>query len=465
MRKRLIIGILALSLSIVIFMTLRPFWYEENQSRDTDNNNTVRELQVKKTANINNTRKLQIHNLQQNNGNIRKVDMLRANENIKLKLSSDPSIQFIKHNKQDRTHFFHDEVVVKFKASPAQEKLKQYSRDINGKLKEKLDSAYIFKSNSLSATEMEQYFAKDKSVEYVEPHYIVLQNEVNDTYYLNYQWNLPAIGTEAGWNVTRGSKDVKIAVIDTGVDLDHPDLKRRLVQGYNALTDTNNPDDDNGHGSHVAGIIASDTNNGEGMAGITWFNPIIPVKVMGSDGTGGSFYVAKGIHWAVDHGASIINLSLGLYESCELIEDSIRYALEKDVVIISAAGNENTSQPSFPAAYPGVLGVAAVNWDGTRAPFSNFGNYIDVAAPGVDIPSTFANGEYAALSGTSMAAPHVTALAGLIRSVNPKLNNKQVVDIITRSTQTTDQAVPNPYFGNGVIDNRKALRMARETRG
>jgi thermitase len=196
------------------------------------------------------------------------------------------------------------------------------------------------------------------------------------------------------------------------------------------------------------------------MAGITWYNPIMPIKVMGADGTGGSFYVSKGIRWAVDHGADVINLSLGNYQSCDILESAIDYAQEKNVVVISAAGNDNTSQRSYPAAYPGVLGVAAIDSAGKRAGFSNFGDYVDVAAPGVDIPSTFSNGEYASLSGTSMAAPHVTALAGLIRSINPKLKNTDVVKIINSSADPVNNNKRSPYFGNGIINNAAALQMA-----
>ena len=458
MRKRLIIGVLALGLSIILFMNLRPLWNEDEQRDQISNNHTVRQMEDR------NAPIQRIRAIPTKKGEILKVDSLSSNHNLKLKLNNSPSIKLIHHNKKDKSHYYENEVVVNFKVSPSKEKLAQYSRDIDGKVKEEHETLYIFKSTSKTATELEQYFIKDRLVEYAEPHYVFLPNEVNDTFYQKYQWNLPAIGTEEGWSLTRGSKKIKIAVVDTGVDLDHPDLVRRLTTGYNAIDSSNNPDDDNGHGSHVAGIIASDTNNGVGMAGITWYNPIIPVKVMGADGTGGSFYVAKGIRWAVDHGANVINLSLGNYQTCDVLEDSIDYALEKDVVVISAAGNDNTDQPSYPAAYGGVLGVAAVDWDGNRADFSNYGDYIDVAAPGVDIPSTYAKGKYAALSGTSMAAPHVTALAGLIRSINPKLKNSEVVDIITRSAQAMKQPVPNPYLGNGIINNRAALQMAQKKR-
>ncbi|ONK21062.1 peptidase S8 [Bacillus sp. VT-16-64] len=405
-------------------------------------------------------RNLQVNNLQQESSRIQKVDMLSVGNNIKMKLNSNPSIKIIRHNEKDQSHYYDKEAVVDFKGPPTEAEIHKIVREIDGELKKKLDSVYIFQSNSQSTAELIQYFTQNDQVAFAEPHYIYLQNEVNDTFFRNYQWNLPAIGTERGWNVTRGSEDVKIAVVDTGVDLDHPDLSGRLAEGYNVLAQNDNPDDDNGHGTHVAGIIAAVTNNAEGVAGITWYNPIMPVKVMNAEGIGGSFDVAEGIRWAADHGANVINLSLGNYQPSVILKDAIRYALEKDIIVIAAAGNDNTIQPSFPAALPGVISVAAVDWEGKRAHFSNFGDHIDIAAPGVYIPSTFTDGQYASLSGTSMAAPHVSALAGLIRSVNPDMKNTEVLDIITQTTQNIGRNGPDIYYGNGIIDNTKALRVA-----
>lgn len=407
-----------------------------------------------------NVRQMQVQNLQQDNPRILKINAIRANDITKKRLDNDPSVKLIHHNKQDKSHYYDNEVVVDFNASPSEADIAKITRDIDGELKEQLDSVYIFKSNSKTPAELMEYFQQSPNVTYTEPHYIFLQNEVNDTYYQNYQWNLPAIRTEVGWNVTRGSRKIKIAVVDTGVDLNHPDLSHRLTKGYNTLSHDDPPNDDNGHGTHVAGIIASIPNNAEGVAGITWYNPIIPVKVLNSDGLGGSFDVAQGIRWAADHGADVINLSLGNYQPSTVMQEAIRYALKKNIVVVSAAGNDNSSQPSFPAAYPGVIGVAAVDWEGNRAPFSNYGDYIDIAAPGVHIASTFSQGQYASLSGTSMAAPHVSALAGLIRSIDPNLRNTEVMNIMTKTTQQAEQTRPKIYYGNGVIDNNNALRVA-----
>ncbi|RTR31151.1 peptidase S8 [Robertmurraya yapensis] len=305
-------------------------------------------------------------------------------------------------------------------------------------------------------------------VEFAEPNYLYLQNQIelpNDLLYREqYQWNLSAIQAEAGWDITKGDEHIIIAVIDTGVDLDHPDLRRRLTNGYNVLLNNNFPDDDNGHGTHVSGIIASETNNHEGLAGVTWYNKIMPIKAMGAEGHGTTFDIAKGIYWAADHGADVINMSLGNYQHSSLLKEAIDYAYSKNVVLIAAAGNENTMQPSYPAAFPNVLSVAAVSNTGQRAPFSNYGDYIDVAAPGVQIPSTYFNQQYAALSGTSMASPHVAGLAGLLLSVNPNLTNQEVIDIIKNSTYDLGIPGADNEFGSGLINVKNGLEAAQSKR-
>ncbi|WP_082687021.1 S8 family peptidase [Bacillus sp. FJAT-27445] len=383
-------------------------------------------------------------------------------------LDTNPSIQKIYHNEKDTSHYVDNEAVVDFAGHPSTQEIARIAADIDGELMKQFNSTYIFKSRTMNAEKLIDYFRKRDDVEFAEHHYILMQNAVpvpNDVFYREqYQWNLPVIGTENGWAISRGSKKITIAIVDTGVDLDHPDLKNRLVQGYNVLEDNDNPDDDNGHGTHVAGIIASETNNGRGVAGITWYNKIMPVKAMGSKGYGTTFDIAKGIYWAVDNGAKVINLSLGNYQSSRALKEAIDYAYQRDVVLVAAAGNDNSGQPTYPASYPQVLAVSAVDHEGRKAEFSNHGTYVDVAAPGVYIPSTYFRKQYAALSGTSMASPHVAGLAGLIRSENPKLTNKQVARIIKRSASDLGIRGRDAQFGNGMIDVNRALQQARDTK-
>lgn len=365
---------------------------------------------------------------------------------------------------QGISHYKKNEVVVRFRETPSEEQMERMKKEVDAQYVHKLGTSYVFISKSMSTKELLDYFSAH-DVAFVEPHYIYVTNESsapvpNDELYAPYQWNLPIIDTPAGWTLSKGAENVVVAVVDTGVALNHPDLKGHLIDGYNVVDPAASPEDDVGHGTHVAGVISALTDNGQGIAGMTWLNKIMPVKVLDSTGMGSTYAVAEGIIWAADHGAKIINLSLGNYASAQFLHDAIKYAYDRDVVLIAATGNDNTSQPGFPAAYPEVLAVSATNSNGEKASFSNYGDYIDVVAPGENIASTYIGNQYAALSGTSMASPHVTALAALIRSANPALKNTEVYDIIRKSTTDLGDAGKDVYFGYGQINVARALEMA-----
>lgn len=281
----------------------------------------------------------------------------------------------------------------------------------------------------------------------------------NDEYFLPYQWNLIQIEAEEGWEITEGAEEVIIAVLDTGVDTLHQDLSERIMDGYNALDESDNVEDGHGHGTHVAGIIGAVTNNVTGIAGTSWNNKLMPIKVLDEYGEGSLYEVAAGIRWAVDHGAKVINMSLGDPQFSQILYDAVRYAYEHDVVLIAAAGNDNVDQPMFPAGYDEVLAVSAVNRDAEKAVFSNYGEHIDVAAPGENIPSTFPDNQYVFMSGTSMAAPHVTGLAGLIRSIRPDLTNDEVLEVIRLSAKDLGEEGKDVYYGYGNISVVNALRI------
>ncbi|HEY8529054.1 MAG TPA: S8 family peptidase [Paenibacillaceae bacterium] len=375
------------------------------------------------------------------------------------------------------SHYTVDEVVVKFRRPLRDEEILDLRRKLGLTVVRKagrLGAVYVFRSRDKTARELMAYFKENWNPVYVEPHYLYLTNRrrvraqaqadggitPNDTYYAAYQWNLPAIATERGWNLTRGSDDIVVAVIDTGVQADHPDLKGRLTEGCNVINPGEPPEDDVGHGTHVAGIIAATVNNAEGVAGMTWYTKIMPIKALDGTGTGSTYSVAEAILWATDHGADVINLSLGNYAEAAFLHDAIRYAVGRGVLVVAASGNDNTDQPGYPAAYPEVLAVAATDPDTGRAYFSNYGDYIDLAAPGTNIPSTYPGGRYAALSGTSMASPHVAALIALVRAVNPALTPEEIADLLRGTATDLGSPGPDPEFGHGVIDVRRALEQA-----
>ncbi|CAG7620206.1 S8 family peptidase [Paenibacillus allorhizosphaerae] len=374
------------------------------------------------------------------------------------------------------SHYHMNQVVVKFKKEPSASDLSRIQKEIGGAHVQKLGYTYVFESSGMEAKQLMNYFKK-WNIEYAEPHFLYLTNQTdeaapstppnsksvltpNDSLYRRYQWNLPLIETEAGWNVTKGSEDVVVAVVDTGVDLNHSDLKDQLISGYNVVNPDSQPLDDVGHGTHVAGVIGALVNNNLGVAGMSWYNRIMPIKVLDQSGAGSTYAVAQGIIWATDHGAKVINMSLGNYADAQFLHDAIKYAYDHDVVLIAASGNDNTERPGYPAAYPEVFAVAAADSNKAKASFSNYGDYIDVAAPGVSIASTYPHNQFAALSGTSMASPHVTALAALIRSANPSLKNTEVMQIMRDTAMDIGPSGKDKYFGYGLIDVVAALKAA-----
>ncbi|MFC5651722.1 S8 family peptidase [Paenibacillus solisilvae] len=367
------------------------------------------------------------------------------------------------------SHYHINEVVVKFPHPPTDAQLSRMKNEVSALSVKKLGYTFVFRSKKMEAEPMIKYFQKSWNPEFVEPHYLYMTNEVkgiipNDALYSQYQWNLPIIEAEKGWNVSKGSEKVLIAVLDTGVQLDHPDLKGKIADGTNLVDDTAPPEDDVGHGTHVSGIIAASVNNGEGVAGLSWYNKVLPVKVLDSSGAGSTYSVAEGIIWATDHGAKVINMSLGNYAQAQFLHDAVKYAYDRDVVLVAASGNDNTNRPGYPAAYPEVFAVASTDADGAKSSFSNYGDYIDVAAPGASIASTYPGSQYAALSGTSMASPHVAALAGLIRSINPDLTNVEVMDIMRKSAKDLGAKGKDNNFGYGQIDIVHALEAAKQTK-
>lgn len=380
------------------------------------------------------------------------------------------------------SHYAVNEVVVKLRRQLAPRELLQLRKTLDLSVaREHRRQTYVFRSKTLQTAQLIDYFKKHWNPVFAEPHYLYLTNDgkpaglmtahgadsplqtdivPNDTLYGQYQWNLPEIATERGWNVTRGKQDIVVAVVDTGVQLDHPDLKGRLVKGTNIVDPSAQPEDDVGHGTHVAGIIAAEVNNNEGVAGMTWYTKVMPVKALDNSGAGTTYSVAEGIIWAADHGANVINLSLGNYAEAQFLHDAIKYAHDKGVLVVAASGNDNTDRPGYPAAYPEVVAVGATGSDELRAPYSNYGDYIDVAAPGTSIASTYPGSRYAALSGTSMATPHVSALASLMLAANGGLTNDRVADLLGKTARDLGAAGKDAEFGYGQIDVRAAVEAA-----
>jgi thermitase len=224
-------------------------------------------------------------------------------------------------------------------------------------------------------------------------------------------WNYGGTGT-------LGSSSVKIAILDTGIKANHTDLSGKVATGRNftssgSSTDTN---DKNGHGTHVAGTAAAKTNNSTGVAGTCPNCTLVPVKVLSNSGSGSWSWIANGLTWAANNGAHVANLSLGGSSGSNTIRDAVNYAYGKGTLIAAAAGNANTDDDHFPSDYTNTISVGATDAKDNKASFSNYGDKVDIGAPGASILSTTKNGGYASWSGTSMATPHVAGVAGLVFS-------------------------------------------------
>ncbi|UFJ43096.1 S8 family peptidase [Brevibacillus humidisoli] len=394
---------------------------------------------------------------------IPRINYIEQTRDLRRTMEKHPQVMTIRHNQRDRSHFIEHEIVVRFSPPLKDAELQKLLKQVNGRVKRKNGDSMIIASRKMTSKQMMKVLAEHPDSIYAEPNYILLPNRVpNDTLYRRYQWNLPIIGMEEGWEISQGSSQVVVAVIDTGVDLRHPEFRGKLVDGYNVIADNNQPQDDNGHGTHVAGIISARTNNGNGIAGMSWNSKIMPVKAIGANGSGTAFDIAQGIQWATDHGADVINLSVGNYTPSAALRDACRYAYEHNVVLVAATGNDATSQPGYPAAYPEVLGVSAIDHRTQLARFSNYGDYVDVVAPGVDIASTYIYNDYAALSGTSMACPHAAALAALVRSVQPAMKSADVMKLIRDSSVDLGSPGRDNWYGYGMINSGEALRRIGE---
>lgn len=296
---------------------------------------------------------------------------------------------------------------------------------------------------------------KHNQIEYVEPNYQVTNSFTPKDPMYSKQWHLKKIQASKAWDQTKGASSVIVAVIDGGVQTNHPDIKGKIVSPYNAVTGgkTFTPDD---HATHVAGIIAA-TLNKSGGAGVAPNVKIMPINVF--RGAGANMYdVANAIRYAADHDADIINMSLGGYYYSYDLHYATEYAKSKGVLIVAAAGNDDSYDETYPASLDGVIGVSATDSRDQITDFSNYGNSIDFAAPGEDIYSTINGSKYSSMDGTSMASPVVAGVAALILSKNPLMTAEQAETVLQKSSVDLWRTGWDYLYGYGRIDAYKALQ-------
>jgi subtilisin family serine protease len=307
--------------------------------------------------------------------------------------------------------------------------------------------------------------------DYIEPNLKVKVSLTPNDPYWSLQWGPKKIEADWAWNTTVGDSDLLVAVIDTGVDYNHPDLAANYVPlGYDWVNNDPDPRDDYGHGTHCAGIIAAVMNNSVGIAGVAQVK-IMAEKVIDNGGWGYADWFAEGVINATDAGAKILSISLGGYGDSELMHDSLEYAYDAGVLIVAAAANDNSNIKPYPAGYSEVVAVAATDQNDRKASFSNWGDWIELSAPGVSVYSTMPtywvtlNGygysmNYDYLSGTSMACPHVAGVAALVWSRFPS-KSRDWVRLWLRSTSDDLGAHGfDVYYGYGRVNARRAVEYA-----
>jgi serine protease len=366
----------------------------------------------------------------------------------------------------------YDSLVIDFREDIGETELEKKLSTIEREFNQKIalnsifsidDRIYTLKGDRQALDRLRRELKSD--VEYIEPNYLYYALETpNDPDYSK-QWNFRSINLEQAWDDSKG-EGITVAVIDTGVSA-VPDLAdTQMVEGYDFVNDRKNASDDVGHGTHVAGTIAQSTNNNYGVAGIAYKATIMPIKVLSGGGGGTISDIAEGIKFAADNGAKIINMSLGGGGDSQLMREAIDYANKKGTVIIAAAGNENRNSSSYPARYPNVISVAAIDASGKKAPYSNFGAGVDISAPGGSetgkilqntIDSKTGESIFVGYQGTSMASPHVAGVAALIASISDN-NPENIRKILLESTRKINED-PLNHYGAGQLDAAAAVKL------
>jgi len=310
-----------------------------------------------------------------------------------------------------------------------------------------------------AAEKLMEALQRNKDVEYAEPDYVATAiATANDPYFTSgNQWYLSKIEAPAAWDTTVGSSDVIVAVVDSGVSNSHPDITGKVLQGYDFVNKDTDASDDNGHGTAVAGITAASSNNGLGMASVSWNSTILPVKVLGASGSGNYSDMANGITWAADKGARIINLSLGGTSSSITLQNAVNYAWNRNVILVAAAGNNGNNTAFYPAACNNVVAVSATDSSDKRPSWSNFGSYVDVSAPGVSVLTLHGSSSYAYWNGTSFSSPVTAGVVALMAAANPGLSNAGIVDALLKNSDDIGAAGYDVYYGHGRVNARRAV--------
>lgn len=387
-----------------------------------------------------------------------------------------------------------EEIIVKYKSDIETEEIKEINEKFGNKII--YESVLGFKKieipKGVDVRQMVEIYNKNPRVEYAEPDYVAQALMIPNDPYFSYQWNFKNINLERAWDISAGS-DVVVAVIDTGIAYEDyweswrkkyyqaPDLAgTTFVAGYDFVNRDRHPNDDNSHGTHIAGTIAETTNNNLGVAGVAFGAKIMPVKVLDKNGSGYYSWIADGIRYAADNGVKVINLSLGGSQYSRTLEDAVNYAYNKGVIIVAAAGNDGKDSIFYPARYEKVIAVGATRYDEEKTYYSNYGNDLDLVAPGGDLSvdqnkdgyadgilqqtfgRNFRDFNYYFFQGTSCATPHVAGVAALVLSNDLNLTPLEVRNILQSTAKDKGTLGWDKHYGWGIINAEAALNYFSE---
>jgi thermitase len=356
--------------------------------------------------------------------------------------------------------FSSEQILVKFKPDVALPEATQIHRQLGGQAKAAIPGVgvEVIKVPKGKVKDKAKAYSSNPRVAYAEPDFLTQALGSPDDPYLSKQYGLTKVEAPEAWEVTAGSPSINIAILDTGVDLDYPDLAGKIVSNINFSSGAT-VDDVHGHGTHVAGIAAAMTNSSVGVAGLGYSCSIMNVKVMGDNGGGTYSAIASGIIWAADNGAEVINMSLGGSGYSSTLEDAVDYAWSKGVVVVAAAGNNGDTSPIYPAHCINCIAVAATDAIDERTSWSNYGDWVDVAAPGNCIYATLKDNSYGYKSGTSMASPHVAGLAGLVFTTLTDVDgNGYLNDEVRSRIESTCDDIGVEGIGAGRINAAQAVQ-------
>jgi len=362
-------------------------------------------------------------------------------------------------NQAPVSDFSQERILVKFQPNVSLPEAAEIHRQLGGQVKETIPGigVQVITVPKGQAKAKAKAYGLNARVLYAEPDFVAQAMGSPDDPGFVKQWGMVKVEAAQAWEVTAGSPSVNIAILDTGIDLDHPDLANKIMSNAN-FGSSPTVDDIHGHGTHVAGIAAAMTNNGIGVAGVGCNSTLMNVKVLGDNGSGTYSSVASGIIWAADNGAEVINMSLGGSAASSTLEDAINYAWSNGVIVVAAAGNSGSTTPMYPAYYANCMAVAATDYNDARASFSNYGDWVDVAAPGASIYSTLRNSGYGYMSGTSMASPHVAGLAALVfTAVSDTDGDGKLNDEVRSQIEGTCDDVGVSGIGYGRINAAQAV--------